>query len=45
MTGSRGPEVGLNLGPFNAKVAYDIPFGRDLGEGIILTTVGLGIRF
>ena len=40
-----GPEVGLNLGPLNAKVAYDIPFGRDLGEGIILTTVGLGIQF
>lgn len=40
-----GPEVGLNLGPLNAKVAYDMPFGRDLDEGIILTTVGLGIRF
>jgi hypothetical protein len=40
-----GPEVGLNLGPLNAKVAYDIPFGRNLDEGIILTTVGLGIRF
>jgi OmpA family len=40
-----GPEVGLNLGPLNAKVAYDIPFGRDLDEGIVMTTVALGIRF
>ena len=40
-----GPEVGLKLGPLNAKVAYDMPFGRDLDEGIIMTTVGLGISF
>jgi hypothetical protein len=40
-----GPEVGLNLGPFNAKVAYDMPFGRSFGNGIIVTTVGLGLRF
>jgi outer membrane protein OmpA-like peptidoglycan-associated protein len=40
-----GPEVGLSLGPLNAKVAYDIPFGRDLDEGIIVTTLGLGIGF
>jgi OmpA family len=40
-----GPEVGLSLGPVNAKVAYDIPFGRALDEGIILTTVGLGLQF
>jgi hypothetical protein len=39
-----GPEVGLSLGPLNAKVAYDIPFGRELDEGIILTTLGVGIR-
>ncbi len=40
-----GPEVGLSLGPLNAKVAYDIPFGRELDEGIILTTLGVGIQF
>lgn len=41
-----GPEVGLNLGPFNAKIAYDIPWDRgDLGEGIISTTIGLGFTF
>ena len=40
-----GPEVGLSLGPLNAKVAYDIPFGRELDEGIIVTTLGVGIRF
>lgn len=40
-----GPEVGLILGPLNAKVAYDIPFDRDLDEGIIAATLGLGIQF
>ncbi|HEX2527991.1 MAG TPA: OmpA family protein [Geminicoccus sp.] len=41
-----GPEIGLNFGPFNAKIAYDIPWDRgDLGEGIISTTVGLGLTF
>jgi hypothetical protein len=40
-----GPEVGLVLGPLNAKVAYDIPFDRDLEDGIIAATLGLGIRF
>jgi hypothetical protein len=40
-----GPEVGLSLGPLNAKVAYDIPFGRGLDEGIIVTTLGLGLGF
>jgi hypothetical protein len=28
-----------------AKVAYDIPFNRDLDEGVIATTVGFGFRF
>ena len=35
-----GPEVGLNLGPFNAKVAYDMPFDRSADEGIIAATSG-----
>jgi hypothetical protein len=38
-----GPEVGLAAGPFIAKLAYDIPFNRDIDEGIINTT--FGIRF
>jgi hypothetical protein len=38
-----GPEVGVAAGPFLAKVAYDIPFNRDLDEGIVNTTIG--IRF
>jgi hypothetical protein len=38
-----GPEVGLMAGPFVAKLAYDIPFNRDMDEGIINTTIG--IRF
>ena len=40
-----GPEVGINIGPFNGKVAYDMPFDRDWQNGIVLATVGLGIRF
>ena len=40
-----GPEIGIALGPLNAKLAYDMPFDRDLDEGIISATVGLGIRF
>ncbi|MBL8710600.1 MAG: OmpA family protein [Rhodospirillaceae bacterium] len=38
-----GPELGLAAGPFIAKLAYDIPFNRDLDEGIINAT--FGIRF
>lgn len=40
-----GPEVGFQAGLFNMKVAYDIPFNRDLDEGIINTTIGVGFRF
>ncbi|HET6619558.1 MAG TPA: OmpA family protein [Dongiaceae bacterium] len=40
-----GPEIGVSFGMFNAKVAYDIPFNRDLDEGIVNTTVGVGFRF
>lgn len=40
-----GPEIGVAAGPFLAKVAYDIPFNRDLDEGIIATTIGFGLRF
>jgi hypothetical protein len=40
-----GPEVGILVDWFIAKVAYDIPFNRDLDEGIIATTIGAGFRF
>jgi hypothetical protein len=40
-----GPEIGIAIGWFNAKVAYDMPFGRSWDDGIVATTVGLGIRF
>lgn len=43
--GFAGPEVGLNIGPLNAKVAYDMPFDRGADEGIIAATIGLGIKF
>jgi hypothetical protein len=38
-----GPEIGIASGAFIAKLAYDIPFNRDIDEGIINTTIG--IRF
>lgn len=38
-----GPEIGLAVGAFIAKVGYDIPFNRGADEGIINTTIG--IRF
>jgi hypothetical protein len=40
-----GPEVGIIAGPINWKVGYDIPFNRDLDEGIIHTTIGAVFRF
>jgi len=40
-----GPEIGVTAGGFQAKIAYDIPFDKDIGDGIIAGTVGYGIRF
>ena len=40
-----GPEIGLVLGPVNAKIAYDMPFDRGWDDGIVSATVGLGVRF
>lgn len=40
-----GPEIGLNLFGFDAKVAYDMPFNRGADDGIVTATVGTGIRF
>jgi hypothetical protein len=40
-----GPEVGLQWEFIDWKVAYDIPFNRDLDEGILNTTIGTTFRF
>ncbi len=40
-----GPEVGIQWEFVNWKVAYDIPFNRDVGDGILNTTVGTVFRF
>lgn len=40
-----GPEIGFNVFGFDAKVAYDMPFNRGMDDGIILATIGLGLRF
>ena len=42
-----GPELGLRLGVFDAKIAYDIPFNRDdaFEQGVVSATLGFGLRF
>jgi outer membrane protein OmpA-like peptidoglycan-associated protein len=40
-----GPELGFAVGHFTGKVAYDIPFNRDLDQGIINTTLGFAFQF
>jgi hypothetical protein len=40
-----GPEIGIRAGAFSAKVAYDMSFNRDAGEGVIATTIGYGFKF
>ena len=40
-----GPEVGVQWEFINWKVAYDVPFNRDLGGGILNTTIGTTFRF
>jgi len=40
-----GPEVGLKVGPLDAKVAYDMPFNKSWDNGTVIGTVGLGVRF
>lgn len=40
-----GPEIGVRLGPVEAKVAYDMPFDRDVGDGVLSATLGIGLRF
>jgi len=40
-----GPEVGVHWDFIDWKVAYDIPFNRDLGGGVLNTTIGTTFRF
>ena len=40
-----GPEIGVQAGMFNAKIAYDIPFNRGAEDGIVAMTFGVGFRF
>lgn len=44
-SGIAGPEVGLMVGMFNIKVAYDMPFNRNADHGILNTTVGAVFSF
>jgi hypothetical protein len=43
--GIAGPEIGLKLGMFDMKVAYDMPFNRSPDHGIINTTIGVSFDF
>lgn len=43
--GIAGPELGLKVGMFDMKVAYDMPFNRALDHGIINTTIGVSFDF
>jgi hypothetical protein len=40
-----GPEAGIQWKFINWKVAYDIPFNRDIGDGVLNTTIGTTFRF
>ncbi|WP_395018503.1 OmpA family protein [Dongia sp.] len=40
-----GPEAGVQWEFINWKVAYDIPFNRDVGDGVLNTTIGTTFRF
>jgi hypothetical protein len=40
-----GPEAGIQWDYVDWKVAYDIPFNRDMGDGIINTTIGTSFKF
>jgi hypothetical protein len=40
-----GPEAGVRWEFIDWKVAYDIPFNRDAGDGILNTTIGTTFRF
>ncbi len=40
-----GPEIGFRWRFVEAKVAYDIPFDRDWGDGTVSTSIGTVFRF
>ena len=40
-----GPELGIKVGMFDMKVAYDMPFNRNPDHGIINTTIGVSFDF
>jgi hypothetical protein len=44
-SGIAGPELGLKVGLFDMKVAYDMPFNRNPDHGIINTTIGVSFDF
>ncbi|HVJ42345.1 MAG TPA: OmpA family protein [Dongiaceae bacterium] len=44
-SGIAGPELGLKVGMFDMKVAYDMPFNRQPDEGVINTTIGVSFDF
>jgi len=43
--GIAGPEAGIRWEFIDWKVAYDIPFNRDIDHGIINTTIGTSFKF
>ncbi|MES1151864.1 MAG: hypothetical protein ABUL54_08215, partial [Dongia sp.] len=43
--GIAGPEAGIRWEFVDWKVAYDIPFNRDIDHGIINTTIGTSFKF
>ena len=43
--GIAGPEAGIQWEFIDWKVAYDIPFNRDIDKGIINTTIGTAFHF
>lgn len=43
--GIAGPELGVKVGMFDMKVAYDMPFNRAPNHGLINTTVGMSFDF
>lgn len=40
-----GPEIGVRFGMLEAKAAYDMPFDRDIEDGVISLTIGASLRF
>jgi hypothetical protein len=40
-----GPEAGIKWNFLDWKVAYDVPFNRDVDKGIINTTIGTSFKF